>query len=138
MAKSEIISESSGVRLPLDSSEDSTQLHSFDLVKPHSGSLSQEEKDVLFRSTPNIDVDGKEKPRCRGRIHRAAFYACILMCLILSILAKDWSNKIAMIIYFCSQMITFGVSSLYHMGSYKSKKDMVFMQKLDHAGSFYH
>ena len=82
----------------------------------------------------NVDIEGKTKPVCRGQIHRAAFYTCFFLGVILSFLAKVWPYTVAIVIYFTCQMITFGVSSLYHMGSYKSKKEIVLMQKIDHAG----
>lgn len=82
------------------------------------------------------DYHLRDKPKYRGQVHRLAFYASIVLGLILYYYSRDFKSKLATIIYFASQLVLFGVSSTYHTTRWKSNKKERIMQQLDHASIF--
>lgn len=76
------------------------------------------------------------KPVYRGRIHRMALYFSILMGLILYVVSDSGLKKVAVGIYFASQIILYGVSSTYHITIWKSVSALSTMQKFDRSSIF--
>lgn len=76
------------------------------------------------------------KPRLRGRVHQIAFIVtCCFATIYLALgITKRWIVGVA--IYIISQLILYGVSSLYHRTDWKSEKYRSILQKLDHASIF--
>lgn len=76
------------------------------------------------------------KPRLRGRVHQIAFLVtCGFATIYLALgITKRWIISVA--VYIISQLILYGVSSLYHLTDWKSEKYRSILQRLDHASIF--
>jgi hemolysin III len=89
-------------------------------------------------SSGYVAVPGKRrkaKPYWRGKLHRIAFFATIGLFLVFLLFIKR-INKIAVCVYFVSQLILYGVSSTYHMTDWKSPQMEAMFRRLDHSSIF--
>lgn len=77
-----------------------------------------------------------EKPKLRGRIHQVAFYLTVLKTLVYGVCCLNNKGNIGMLIYLLSQLVLFGVSSTYHVTSWKDEKIRSLFQRLDHISIF--
>nr|AGE95739.1 hypothetical protein ECU06_1500 [Encephalitozoon cuniculi] len=78
----------------------------------------------------------KQKPMLRGRIHQIAFYLTIGKALMYGICCLHGKGNLGIMIYLLSQLILFGVSSTYHITSWKDEKTKALFQRLDHISIF--
>lgn len=84
-----------------------------------------------------MTTDTPKKPLLRGRIHQIAFYKTILLTLLFTFLAiKNHHFSIELFIYFFSQLLLYGVSSTYHLKTFKTERMRRLFQKLDHSSIF--
>ncbi len=89
------------------------------------------DRDAL-RSVP---IHDRPKPRMRGRLHQAAFFAAIPAGLVLVMLAPTARSRIATLVYALTLIGLFGVSASYHLGAW-SEEAYVRMRRLDHSMIF--
>ncbi|ADM11752.1 hemolysin-III-like protein [Encephalitozoon intestinalis ATCC 50506] len=78
----------------------------------------------------------KPKPMLRGRIHQIAFYLTIVKTFLYTICCFHKKGNFGIMIYLLSQLILFGVSSTYHVTSWKDEKIRSLFQRLDHISIF--
>lgn len=83
----------------------------------------------------DLDVDGRVKPRLRGRLHQGAFVACWPMGTWLLLESRTAVEYVASAVYLASSLALFGTSASYHRGRW-SKPWQLRMQRLDHAMIF--
>jgi hemolysin III len=76
-----------------------------------------------------------EKPRFRGRLHRACFFLSIPAGLVLVLLANDVEARIAALVYALGVATLYGVSGAYHCGRWTEAARQR-MKRLDHAAIF--
>lgn len=72
------------------------------------------------------------KPRFRGRLHQAAFFACIPAIVALVVVAPGAKARAGAIVYGLSLLLQFGSSAMYHVGEW-SDRAYANMQRLDHS-----
>lgn len=77
-----------------------------------------------------------QKPKLRGRIHQIAFYLTIVKTLVYGICCLNSKGNLGILIYLLSQLVLFGVSSTYHITSWKDEKTRSLFQRLDHISIF--
>jgi hemolysin III len=82
-----------------------------------------------------LDRHGLRKPRLRGRIHRAAFYASLPAGFVLVTLAPGARAKVACAIYALTLVALFAVSSTYHLGRH-TEEQRTRWRRADHATIF--
>jgi hemolysin III len=82
-----------------------------------------------------LDRHGLPKPRLRGRIHRAAFYAAVPAGIVLVALAPGTRARVACAIYALTLGALFAVSSAYHLGRHTEEQRMRW-RRADHATIF--
>ncbi|OIV38816.1 DNA-binding protein [Mangrovactinospora gilvigrisea] len=75
------------------------------------------------------------KPRLRGWLHAVMFPASVAAGLVLTALADSLQARIACAIYSLTAGLLFGVSALYHRGTWGPKAQAV-LRRLDHANIF--
>ena len=80
-------------------------------------------------------VPQRVKPRLRGWVHAVAFPTVTLAGLGLVTLAPTLAARAACAVYTLSAMLLFGVSALYHRGSWLDRGSAV-LRRLDHANIF--
>lgn len=78
----------------------------------------------------------KQKPILRGRIHQIAFYLTIAKTFMYAVCSIHRKGNLGIMIYLLSQLILFGVSSTYHVTSWKDEKTKSLFQRLDHISIF--
>ena len=78
----------------------------------------------------------KLKPRLRGYFHRAAFYASLVIGLILGFVARPGIPKFSAIIYMISLINLYGVSSVLHLTDWIEEWVEEKVAKIDHASIF--
>jgi hemolysin III len=83
----------------------------------------------------DLDRHGLPKPRLRGRIHRAAFYAALPAGLVLVALAPGPRAKAACAVYALTLAGLFAVSSTYHLGLH-TEEQRARWRRADHATIF--
>jgi len=72
------------------------------------------------------------KPRLRGRLHQAAFFACIPAALALIVVAPGAKARVGAVVYGIALLLQFGSSAMYHRGDW-SARAYANMQRLDHS-----
>lgn len=82
---------------------------------------------------PRTAVD--RKPRLRGRLHQAAFFAGIPAGLLLIAVAPGTRARIGAVVYVTSLLLQLGASAMYHRGDW-SEEARAHMQRLDHSMIF--
>ncbi|HTG46087.1 MAG TPA: hemolysin III family protein [Actinomycetota bacterium] len=82
-----------------------------------------------------VPLHARPKPRLRGRLHQAAFFAAIPAGLVLVLLAPGPAARIGALIYWASLLFQFGVSAAYHLGSW-DERSHTRMRRLDHSAIF--
>jgi hemolysin III len=75
------------------------------------------------------------KPHLRGWLHLGAFPLAIVAGGLLTVLAPPGSVRAAVAIFASSAVLLFGVSALYHRGTWSPRMDGV-LRRLDHANIF--
>ena len=77
------------------------------------------------------------KPLLRGVLHQAAFFVSLVVGTLLIAFSTDAgaSRQTAAAVFACSVAFCFGVSALYHRGSWAPHVRLV-MRRLDHAGIY--
>lgn len=75
------------------------------------------------------------KPRMRGWLHAGMFPAAAAAGIVLVLLAPSAEAKIACAVYVLSACLLFGVSGLYHRGTWSPRSSAV-LRRLDHANIF--
>lgn len=75
------------------------------------------------------------KPRFRGRLHQAAFFASIPAGLALILVAPGTKARAGAIVYVSALLLQFGASALYHLGDWTDRV-YVHMRRLDHSMIF--
>jgi hemolysin III len=88
---------------------------------------------VSTRSTVPLYV--RPKPRLRGRLHEAAFFASIPAGLVLVVVAPSAAARVGALIYWVALMIQFGASAAYHLGAWGERAHGR-MRRLDHSAIF--
>jgi hemolysin III len=83
----------------------------------------------------DVRMSAQPKPRLRGRLHQAAFFACIPAGLALIWVAPGLKARVGAIVYAISLLLQFGASSMYHIGDW-SDKAYLRMRRLDHTMIF--
>lgn len=75
------------------------------------------------------------KPKLRGWLHLGTFPAALIAGLVLTALADSTRGRIACGIFALTACLLFGVSALYHRGTWSPRMDGV-LRRLDHANIF--
>lgn len=75
------------------------------------------------------------KPRLRGWLHLGMFPAVLVAGLVLTALADSTRGRIACGIFTLTACLLFGVSALYHRGTWSPRMDGI-LRRLDHANIF--
>ncbi|MFF6993505.1 hemolysin III family protein [Streptomyces sp. NPDC008313] len=75
------------------------------------------------------------KPKLRGWLHAGMFPAVVIAGLVLTALADSSRARVACGIYALTACLLFGVSALYHRGTWGPRADGV-LRRLDHANIF--
>jgi hemolysin III len=80
-------------------------------------------------------VPAVAKPRLRGVSHQLAFYVACLATALLMRAARPGDELLCTVVFGASLVFLFGVSALYHRGSW-SARALIWMRRLDHAAVF--
>lgn len=80
-------------------------------------------------------VDVEIKPRMRGWLHAGMFPAVLIAGIVLIALADSTRGRIACAIYIATACLLFGVSAVYHRGTWGPRGEAV-LRRLDHANIF--
>jgi hemolysin III len=75
------------------------------------------------------------KPRLRGWLHAGMFPAVLIAGLVLTALADTPRARVACAIYIFTACLLFGVSAIYHRGTWGPRGEAV-LRRLDHANIF--
>lgn len=78
----------------------------------------------------------EQKPVLRGRIHQAAFYLTVIKSCIYGACCINNKGNFGVLLYLISQLVLFGVSSTYHVTSWKDNRVRSLFQRLDHISIF--
>lgn len=86
----------------------------------------------LYTNTPIME----KKPRMRGKIHQVAFIitCCFAVVYVALWMSRGWTTGVA--VYILSQLVLYGVSSVYHLTDWKTERHRRLLQKMDHASIF--
>jgi len=82
-----------------------------------------------------VPVSARPIPRLRGRLHQAAFFACIPAGLALIVVAPGAKARVGAIVYAASLLLQFGTSAMYHRGDWSEAAHQR-MKTLDHSMIF--
>ncbi len=77
----------------------------------------------------------RPKPRMRGRLHEAAFFAAIPAGIVLIVIAPGPVARVGAVVYWIALLSQFGVSATYHLGRW-SERAHERMRRLDHSTIF--
>ena len=88
---------------------------------------------MTARST--VPLYERPKPRLRGRLHEAAFFASIPAGFVLVVVAPSPAARVGAVIYWVALMVQFGVSAAYHLGAWSARAHAR-MRLLDHSAIF--
>jgi hemolysin III len=78
-------------------------------------------------------MDALGRPRLRGVFHQYAFFAAVIACVVLVVVADSTREQVAMWIYGVALASMFGVSALYHRVTWRSPAVRKWMRRLDHS-----
>ena len=76
------------------------------------------------------------KPRLRGVLHEAAFFAALAVAPALIIGADGDRERFAASVFAGSVVACFGASALYHRVNWSSRRTRLWMRRVDHAGVY--
>jgi hemolysin III len=76
-----------------------------------------------------------DKPRLRGVLHQAAFFAALVAAPLLIIGADGSRERFAAAVFAGSVVLCFGASALYHRVTW-SPRTRLWMRRIDHAGVY--
>jgi hemolysin III len=86
--------------------------------------------------THEARVEAAAKPLLRGYLHLGAAILAVIGTVALLILATgDWPKQVTLVIYGLSSVWLFGMSALYHIGSWEPGRKAL-LRRLDHANIF--
>ncbi|MGW6207890.1 PAQR family membrane homeostasis protein TrhA [Streptomyces sp. NPDC055089] len=80
-------------------------------------------------------IAAEVKPRMRGWLHAGMFPAVLIAGIVLIALADSTRGRIACAIYIATACLLFGVSAVYHRGTWGPRGEAV-LRRLDHANIF--
>ncbi|MFD6419074.1 hemolysin III family protein [Streptomyces sp. NPDC060194] len=80
-------------------------------------------------------VPAEIKPRLRGWLHAGMFPAVLVSGLVLVAFADTRAARISCAVYVLTACLLFGISGIYHLGSWKARGNAV-LRRLDHANIF--
>ncbi|WP_406146294.1 hemolysin III family protein [Streptomyces sp. NBC_01012] len=75
------------------------------------------------------------KPRMRGWLHAGMFPAVLIAGITLIVLSESTRARVACAVYILSACLLFGVSAVYHRGTWGPRGEAV-LRRLDHANIF--
>ncbi|KPC92156.1 DNA-binding protein, partial [Streptomyces sp. NRRL F-6602] len=75
------------------------------------------------------------KPKLRGWLHAGMFPAVVIAGLVLTAFTDSTRGRIACAVYALSACLLFGVSALYHRGTWGARGEAI-LRRLDHANIF--
>ncbi|MFB7218651.1 hemolysin III family protein [Streptomyces sp. NPDC056227] len=84
---------------------------------------------------PAESAPGPVKPRMRGWLHAGMFPAVLIAGIVLIALTDSTRGRIACGIYIVTACLLFGVSAVYHRGTWGPRGEAV-LRRLDHANIF--
>ncbi|TXS37735.1 PAQR family membrane homeostasis protein TrhA [Streptomyces sp. OR43] len=84
---------------------------------------------------PAGTIAAEVKPRMRGWLHAGMFPAVLIAGIVLIALADSTRGRIACAIYIATACLLFGVSAVYHRGTWGPRGEAV-LRRLDHANIF--
>nr|WSW67133.1 hemolysin III family protein [Streptomyces sp. NBC_00995] len=84
---------------------------------------------------PAGTIAAEVKPRMRGWLHAGMFPAVLIAGIVLIALADSTRGRIACTIYIATACLLFGVSAVYHRGTWGPRGEAV-LRRLDHANIF--
>ncbi|MEU9204403.1 hemolysin III family protein [Streptomyces sp. NPDC048332] len=84
---------------------------------------------------PAGTIAAEVKPRMRGWLHAGMFPAVLIAGIVLIALADSTRGRIACAIYIVTACLLFGVSAVYHRGTWGPRGEAV-LRRLDHANIF--
>ncbi|MBQ0846796.1 hemolysin III family protein [Streptomyces sp. NPDC057621] len=93
------------------------------------------ESPVVDRVAEALSLPHPVKPRLRGWLHAGMFPAVLVSGLVLTTLAGSTRARAACAIFVLTACLLFGVSAIYHRGTWSPRMDGV-LRRLDHANIF--
>jgi hemolysin III len=75
------------------------------------------------------------KPRLRGWLHAGTFPVSVIFGIVMVIIAPHERARVSVAVFALSASLLFGVSALYHRGTWSPRMDGV-LRRLDHANIF--
>ncbi|MEV7991684.1 hemolysin III family protein [Streptomyces sp. NPDC086077] len=100
-----------------------------------SASDTPSDKPVADRISEALSLPHPIKPKLRGWLHLGMFPAVVVAGLTLTALADSPRGRVACGIYAFTACLLFGVSALYHRGTWSPRMDGV-LRRLDHSNIF--
>jgi hemolysin III len=98
-------------------------------AEPPAGSVSEAVTDAV------AEVVAAVKPRLRGWLHAGTFPVALVAGIVLVCLVPGASTKVAAAVYSLSAALLFGVSAVYHRGTWSPRVTEV-LKRFDHANIF--
>jgi hemolysin III len=86
-------------------------------------------------ATAPLLMSAEPKPRLRGRLHQAAFFAAIPAGLALLVVAPGAKARVGAIVYGIALLLQFGASAMYHVGGWTDPAYLR-MRRFDHSMIF--
>ncbi len=86
-------------------------------------------------SAPIADLVASVKPRLRGWLHLAMFPVALVGGLVLVIVSQPGSERTASIVFTISAALLFGVSAVYHRGTWGPRASTL-LKRLDHSNIY--
>jgi hemolysin III len=86
-------------------------------------------------SAPIADLVASVKPRLRGWLHLAMFPVALVGGLVLVVVSQPGSVRTASIVFTISAALLFGVSAVYHRGTWGPKMS-VLLKRFDHSNIY--
>ena len=93
------------------------------------------ESPIVDRVAEALSLPHPVKPRLRGWLHAGMFPAVLVSGLALTALAGSTRARAACAIFVLTACLLFGVSAIYHRGTWSPRMDGV-LRRLDHANIF--
>jgi hemolysin III len=93
------------------------------------------ETDEVSSAINEVDPSNVIKPKLRGWLHAGMFPAALVAGVVLTACAQSTRGRIACAIFTVTACALFGVSALYHRGTWGSRAEGI-LRRLDHANIF--
>ena len=98
--------------------------------------VSETLQDISTSVSSTVEkVEKKVKPRLRGWIHAGTFPLALAAGIVLIALAPTTAGKISASVFGLSACLLFGVSAVYHRGTWSPRTEAV-LRRLDHTNIF--